>query len=250
VFKRHGFSLRLARIACAALLIAGVLAAGSALAADAPKAETVKKENKAEPAAAKAAKAKAEKPAKAPKAKPVLKPFAERRVTDGPWAEDANWLSFSAGYARAGGKNAGDAMGGYGIGYQHMINTKWSFGAQVRHEVLGHLDRALEISVPMTAEFTRHFKWKTAIRPYLGIGGGYYFHKYYRTAGDYTGAPGGGWHLSTGANLPLDDRHVLGFDARAGFVKGRGEGVVNPVFGPEKSTNTQWSAKLTWSIVP
>lgn len=250
MFKRHGFSPRPALIACAALLIAGVLAAGSASAADAPKAETVKKERKAEPAAAKAAKPKAEKPAKVAKPKEVLKPFAERRVTDGPWAEDANWLSFSAGYARAGGKNSGDAVGGYGIGFQHMINTKWSFGAQVRHEVLGHMDRALEISVPMTGEFTRHFKWKTVVRPYLGIGGGYYFHKYYRTAADYTGAPGGGWHLSTGFNLPLDDRHVLGFDTRAGFVKGRGENVVNPVFGPEKSTVTQWSAKLTWSIVP
>lgn len=249
MFKRHVFP-PLALIACAALLVAGVLAAGSASAADAPQAETVKKENKAEPAAAKAKPAKAPKAPKAAKPKEALKPYAERRVTDGPWAEDADWMSFSAGYARAGGKNAGDAAGGYGIGYQHMINTRWSFGAQVRHEVLGHLDRAIEVSVPMTAEFTRHFKWKTAIRPYLGIGGGYYFQKSYRSGSDYTGAPGGGWHVSTGANLPLDDRHVLGLDARAGFIKGRDEVVVNPVFGPEKSTITQWSFKLTWAIVP
>jgi hypothetical protein len=242
--------------ALVAAAVAGVLVAGPALAADAAKApkpakaEKVKKEKKVEPAAAKAAKsAKAEKPAATPKPRPVEKPYAERRAEDGPWARGANWMGFTAGYARAGGKSAGDALGGYGVTYTHMLSNRWSFGAQIRHEVLGHLGNSYEMSVPMTAEFTRHYKWKTAFRPYLGIGGGYYFHKYTRTGSDYTGSPGGGWHLSFGNNLPLDDRHLLGLDARVGFVRGRGENVVNPVFGPEKETMTQWSVKLNWAIV-
>jgi len=216
VLKRLGFE-RLAAAMCAVMVIASLAAVRSASAADAPK--------------------------------PAEKTYAERRAADGPWAKGADWLSFGAGYSRAGGKNAGDGLGGYGIGYQHMMSPSYSFGASIHHEVLGHLGTSYEISVPFTAEIVRHFKWKTVIRPYLGVGGGYYFHKYYRTSHDDTGAPGGGWHISTGANLPLDDRHVLGLDARVGFVKLRGSDVVNPVFGPEPSSESQWSVKLNWAIV-
>jgi hypothetical protein len=52
----------------------------------------------------------------------------------------------------------------------------------------------------------------------VGLGGGYYFHKYYRTAPDYTGAPGAGYFISLGTNLPLDDRHLIGLDTRVSFV--------------------------------
>jgi hypothetical protein len=225
VFNRHGIK-RLAATAFAALVTAGVLAAGTASAQDVAKADSAK--------------------AKAPR---VEKSYEERRAEDGPWAKGANWLQFGAGYARAGGKNAGDGLGGYGVAYHRLLSNRWSFGASVRHEILGHLGPSYEISVPFTAEFVRHYKWRTAMRPYLGFGGGYYFHKYYRTASDYTGAPGAGWHLCTGTNLPIDDRHMLGLDARVGFVAGRGGTVVNPVFGPEGDTETQWSIKVNWALV-
>lgn len=229
MFKRHGIN-RLAATGFAAFALAGVLTVGAAAAAETPQ-------------AAAGDSAKAVKPAR------VEKSYEERRAADGPWAKGADWLQFGAGYARAGGKNAGDGLGGYGLAYHHMISDKWSFGAAIRHEILGHLGPSYEISVPFTAEFARHFKWKTVMRPYLGVGGGYYFHKYYRTASDDTGAPGAGWHLCMGTNLPIDDRHVLGVDARAGFVEGRGNGVVNPVFGPEGASMTQWSIKVNWAIV-
>ena len=248
MFKRHGFK-RLAALAPASLVVAGLFAAGAAFAQGAPPAAATPDSTAAKPAAAPGA-TPAAAPAKPAKLTPIKKSYSDRRVLDGPWTEDANWLSFMAGYARAGGANAGDAMGGYGLGFTHMITTKWSFGAQIRHELLGHLGNSIEMSVPMTAEFARHFKWKTVVRPYLGVGGGYYFHKYYRTDSDYTGSPGGGWHMSTGANLPIDDRHVLGLDARVGFVSGRGDNVVNPVFGPEADTMKQWSIKLVWALVP
>ena len=251
MFKRHGFP-RLALAALAALVVAGVLAAGAVSAADAPSAvepakpDVAKQQQKAEPAAATAA---APKPTRLSSAEIAAKVYADRRAADGPWAQGSSWLSFCAGYARAGGDNAGDAMGGYGMGYMHMMSRKYAFGASIRHEVLGHLGNSYEISVPFTAEFTRHFKWHTVVRPYLGLGGGYYFHKYYRTGGDDTGAPGGGWHISSGLNLPLDDRHVLGLDARIGFVAQRGDNVVNPVFGPEGTTMSQYSFKATWALV-
>lgn len=246
MFKRLGF-LRLAVAALAALVVAGVLAAGTASAADAPKAaepakaDTPKTDSKPAPAAPKAPK----------RFDPALaaKVYADRRAADGPWAQGGSWLTFCAGYANAGGDNSGDGMGGYGLGFMHMMSRKYGFGAQIRHDVLGHMGNSYEVAVPFTVEFTRHFKWHTAFRPYAGLGGGYYFHKYYRTGSDYTGAPGGGWHISTGLNLPLDDRHVLGLDARVGFVQCRGNGVVNPVFGPEPTTESQYSVKATWSLV-
>lgn len=225
MFNRHGIK-RLAAAALAALAAAGVLAAGTASAQDVAPADTTRA-----------------KPAR------VEKSYEERRAEDGPWARGASWLQFGAGYARAGGKNAGDALGGYGVAYHRMLSDRWSFGAAVRHEILGHLGPSYEIAVPFTAEFVRHYKWKTVMRPYLGFGGGYYFHKYYRTSADYTGAPGAGWHLCTGTNLPIDDRHVMGLDARVGFVAGRGGTVVNPVFGPEPDTQTHWSIKLNWALV-
>ena len=129
MLKRLGFE-RLAAAAFAVMVIASLAAVRPASAEDTPK------------------------PAEAPK--PAEKTYAERRAADGPWAKGADWLSFGAGYARAGGKNAGDGMGGYGVRYQHMINSQYSFGAGISHEVLGHLGYSYEISVPFTAEFARH----------------------------------------------------------------------------------------------
>ena len=247
-----------------ALALAGFLALGAltltpAFAADSPTSPTPParrgKQQKpkvgqatapAKPAAPK--KAPAAKPVKAPKPpKPPEESYEEQHAKYGPWAKGTNWLSFRAGYAKATGPSAGDGLGGYGVAYQHMLSRKWAFGASVQHDLVGHLADSYEVSVPFTAEFTRHFAWKTAIHPYLGLGGGYYFHKYTRTIGDYTGVPGGGWHLNGGFNLPVDDRHLLGLDARVSFVTTR-VGVVNPVFGAEKAGETLWSVKLNWAL--
>ena len=114
------------------------------------------------------------------------------------------------------------------------------------HDILGHLGASQEITVPFTVEFDRHFAWKGAFRPYVGLGGGYYFHKYYRTATANTGAPGAGVFLSFGGNLPVDDRHLIGIDARVSHVNGR-DGIVNPVFGAEKASMNFWSIKVNWA---
>jgi len=207
-----------------------------------PKAQPVATTTAAKPAPAK------EKPAKTPKPAPTPeKSYAEQRAEDGPWAKRTNWLSLRAGYAKSRAENAGDGLGGYGIAYQRMLTRKYAFGMAVQHDVLGHLSNSYEVSVPFTAEFTRHFRWATAFHPYAGLGGGYYFHKYYRTGSDYTGAPGGGWYVNVGGNMPVDDKHLIGIDTRVSFVKGR-TGVINPVFGPEKANETLWSIKLNWAM--
>lgn len=220
-----------------AIVALTLLQASAVLAADAPATAT--------PAATPAAKP--AKPAKPAKVRAPEKSRAEQIAEDGLWAKNTNWLSVRAGYAKSQATGAGDGLVGYGLAYQHMINKRWAFGGSVNHDLLGHFGRSYEASVPFTLEFTRHYKWKTAVRPYVGFGGGYYFHKYYRTASDNTGAPGAGYFISLGTNLPLDDRHLLGLDTRVSFVDGR-KGVINPVFGPEESSSTLWTVKLNWSL--
>ena len=251
--------LRRGAAALCALLAAIVLAAAPVRAQDAAtppakpaagaKAEkSSRAKPAAKPAAAPAAKGKTATKAKAaPKPKPAPLTHEEQVKEDGPWASQTNWLCMRAGYAKSTALNSGDALVGYGIAFQHMLDNKWSFGGSVQHDVLGHLGTSTEIAVPFTVELTRHFKWNTAIRPYVGFGAGYYFHKYYRTGTQDTGAPGSGEYLCWGANMPLSSRHVLGLDVRTSFMSTR-EGVVNPVFGPENGSETLWSAKLTWGM--
>ncbi len=235
-------SIRSLSLALAALTVSAVIAltaVSTALAADAAPAK---------PAAAAAPKPAKPKKTKAPKPpKPAEKSYEQQRAEDGPWAKRTNWIAMRAGYAKSTAKGAGDGLVGYGVGYQRMLNRNWSFGASVNHDVLGHFDRAYETAVPFTADLTRHFKWKTVVRPYMAVGGGYYFHKYYRTASDYTGAPGSGWYFGFGANLPLDDRHLIGLDTRIASMAGR-EGVVNPVFGEEQPSETMWTVKINWAL--
>ena len=218
-------------VAMAAIAALALFSVSTVLAADAPK--------PAAPAAAK--------PAKPVKVRAPEKSYAEQRAEDGLWAKRTNWLAVRAGYAKSTATGAGDGLVGYGLAYQHMMNKRWAFGGSVSHDLVGHFDRSYEAVVPFTLEFTRHYKWKTAVRPYVGMGGGYYFHKYYRTASDYSGAPGSGYFFSFGTNLPLDDRHLIGVDTRVSFMSGR-EGVVNPVFGPEQANETLWSIKLNWAL--
>jgi hypothetical protein len=255
VSKRYAILRRVAPLLCA--LLATSLLATSAPAASkkaaAAKPAKVEKQKKAAADKATAAKAasdttktaKAAKPPKPPR--PPEKSWAEQKAEDGPWAKRTNWLSLRAGYAKSSERNGGDGLGGYGIAYQHMLSRHWSFGGAVQHDILGHIGDSYEVTVPFTLELVRHYRWKTAVRPYTGFGAGYFFHKYYRTGADYTGAPGSGVFVNLGANLPLSDRHLLGLDTRIASVAGR-DGVVNPVFGPEKASQTFWSIKLNWAM--
>lgn len=205
---------------------------------------------KAKPAkvAAAAKPAKTPKPAKEKPVKAPEKSFEEMKKEDGVYAKGSNWLSLRFGWAKRIGDLAGDGFVGYGLGYQHMISRRFAFGAGVGHDVVGHFGQQIDEAVPFTAEFQRHFRWKSVVRPYVGLGGGYYLRKNYRTGSEYTTTATGGPHVSLGFTSALDDKHVLGLEARVARLQGR-TGVVNPTFGPGENTETMWTIKASWALV-
>jgi len=208
------------------------------------------------PAPAAAAPAKAAKAAKGsktpkvrkPKAAKVEKPYEERRKEDGVYAKGADWLSLRFGYANRTGETSGDGSIGYGIGYTHMLSNRSAFAAGINHDIVGHFAKQLDEAVPITGEFQRFFKWSGEMRPYLGVGAGFYFRKFYRTGTEYNTTTTGGGHVSIGFTSQIDAKHVVGFETRVAWVQGR-PGVTNPTFGPGEPTETIWTAKLTWALV-
>ncbi len=235
---------RAASVVAAFVLISG-LSLSSARAQSAPA------DSSAAPADTAATPAPTGKPAKTPKqAKPKSpKPsYDERRKEDGVLAQGANWLSLRFGYAKRSGDLSGQGLVGYGIGYQHMMSNRYAFAAGVGHDVVGHFANQVDIAVPFTAEFQRHFRWKSAARPYVGAGGGFYFRKKYRTGNDYNTFTTGGAHVSVGFNSAIDERHVIGVEARAARLQGHA-GATNTTFGTGEDSETLWSVKASWSLV-
>lgn len=186
---------------------------------------------------------------KAPKkAKTPEKPYAERWAEDGIHAKGANWVSLRLGYAKRIGDRAGQGLVGYGVGWQHMLSRRWAFAAGVSHDVVGHFAQHVDVAVPFTAELQRHFGWKSSARPYVGVGGGYYFRKYYRTAAEYNTQTAGGMHVSVGIAARVGDHNALGIEARGARVQSK-QGVTNPTFGTSEDSETLWTVKGTWSLV-
>ena len=166
------------------------------------------------------------------------------------WAPGTQWVSLRMGTARSGEGNAPDAGFGAGIGYSRMLTKylpKFSIGGYVHVENLGSLGNATEYSIPVTLELARHMKWTKEIRPYLGIGGGAYYRKYYRT-GDDSGTFEPGFYLLAGANAPIYRSGVLGLDLRFSWIDVATDDP-NPVFAPKESTTTQMGFKINYSIV-
>lgn len=188
---------------------------------------------------------KAEKPAKP---KPVIKPYAERRAEDGIYAQGANWLSLRLGYAKRVGENSGQGLVGYGMAWQHMLTKKYAFAAGAGHDVVGHFSSHVDISVPFTAELQKHFLWKSSARPYIGLGGGYYFRKNYRTGSQYDTHTASGAHVSLGFISPVGDRHAIGLEARAARLKVP-FGTTNPTFASNEDGETLWTVKGIWALV-
>jgi len=172
---------------------------------------------------------------------------ASARAQDDPWQKGASWISLRAGYAKSLEGGAPDGMGGYGFGYSRMLSNRVSFGVFVHHELLGKFGGAAQIEVPMTAEYAFHFRWKTPLRPYVGMGVGAFYHKAYRSGADRADfLPA--TVLKFGADTPLDAHSVLGVDARLATVASDDE-TLDPVFGRDKPTSLRWSVKLGYARV-
>ena len=173
------------------------------------------------------------------------------------WASRRQWLSFRAGYAKSGTEDAANGSVGGGIGYSRMLSRmkiyKWtlfksfSLGGYAHIEQLGRFGNAAEIEVPITLELVRHFRWGSPyVHPYLGVGGGAFYRKLYRS-GDDIGVMRSGKYLVLGVNSPIDGTNVLGLDLR--LVKLDATNVrVNPVFGAGDNNATHWSVKINYAV--
>ncbi|TMQ51447.1 MAG: hypothetical protein E6K73_05625 [Candidatus Eisenbacteria bacterium] len=193
--------------------------------------------------------------------------------SEDPWASGQNWLSVRAGYAKSTAVGAGDGGGGYGFGYSRMLaplkvhkasffKQGYSLGAYVHHELLGKLGAATEVEVPVTVEMMRHYQWKTALRPYLGLGAGGFYRKTYRTGSDIRSI-NPGVYVALGANAPIQKGQLLGFDVRIIRLNTEND-PVNPVFGaggsksrhqaplpsgrPRNPGAFHWSAKINFTM--
>jgi len=161
------------------------------------------------------------------------------------WSKGKQWLSVRAGYARSAATGAADGNIGFGFGYTRVRSTKWSFSTAASFEVLGRYGGSSEMEVPWIVEATRHYKWNTPIRPYLGAGVGFYVHKISGTSDDGASVIFGP-HLSGGFNTPISDHGLLGFDVRMSSLESDKQ--QNPVFGGEAVTGEGQSRVVHWSV--
>ena len=162
------------------------------------------------------------------------------------WNTGKSWIMVRGGYAKSGETNAGGGAVGAALGYQQFLNARWAVGVIAQGDLLGKFGGAAEIEYPFTLELTRHYRWKTAVRPYLGVGGGAYYHKYFRSGNDVVKLHSGAY-LVGGFNTPIGKRSILGIDGRMQYVSGDPL-VTNPVFGNEDVQLMHYSLKLGWSV--
>lgn len=161
-----------------------------------------------------------------------------------PWSAKTQWFWLRAGYAKSSAAGAADGNVGYGFGYTRFRNSKWAFGVHAEVNVLGRYGRARELEIPWTVEVTRHYKWNTPLRPYLGLGGGAYYHQISGTGLDASTVLPGIYFVS-GVNAPVSDHGLLGFDLRANSVRATAQG--DPVFGGAVTANEHQSRVIHWS---
>ncbi|MEK7331340.1 MAG: hypothetical protein AAB113_11125 [Candidatus Eisenbacteria bacterium] len=168
------------------------------------------------------------------------------RAADDAWSDDACWISVRAGSARSGARFAPDGAFGYGFGYTWFLAKEVAWSANVQHDLLGRYARAAEIEVPMTVEFTKHFRFSAPARPYLGAGWGAIYHKSYRTGADESGFRQG-LYLATGGNAVLNAGSLIGVDVR--LMLEQDTRSINPTFPNAEASSTNWSVKLSYSRV-
>ena len=162
------------------------------------------------------------------------------------WNAGVSWLMVRGGFAKSGETDASGGAVGAAIGYQRFLTARWAIGLIAQGDLLGKFQGAAEIEYPITLELTRHYRWKTQLRPFLGIGGGAYYHKFFRSGNDVAKLHSG-LYLGGGFNAPIGRRSILGIDGRMQFVNGD-RLVTNPVFGGEDGQLIHYSLKLGWSL--
>lgn len=198
---------------------------------------------KAARAQAKAAKKEARAKRLADRAAKTAKQEAEDTQNRTPWQRDANWLSLRFGYAKSAADHHAHGDVGGGFGYNHFLNRRWAVGAHVNVDMLGRFGGSSELSVPVTLELTRHIKWNTQLRPYVGLGAGAFYYSAYRTGQDYSEVRPG-MYLTGGFNTPISDRSLIGIDTRVQWSNDAGS--KNAVFPDAGPSVMHWSIKLNY----
>ena len=177
----------------------------------------------------------------------LLAAGSQAGTIDDPWQKGTSWTTFRVGYAKSLEGGAPSGMAGFGFGFSRMLSNRVSLGFFVHDELLGKFGEASQIEIPVTAEYAYVLKWNTALRPYVGVGLGAFYHKIYKTGADRTDVLPA-TIFKFGADTPLDQHNVLGMDARVAWV-GNDDETVDPVFGKPSPTSERWSVKLCYSRV-
>lgn len=133
------------------------------------------------------------------------------------WAKGAQWMSVRAGYAKITAEDAPDGLAGYGFGYARFVMTRWSLGGYIHQELLGRFGHATAFEVPISVEVVRHTRWGAAMHPYVGLGAGAFYYKYYRTGQDVAGFRPGRY-VTFGFTSPVARNNLLGLDIRLASV--------------------------------
>lgn len=194
------------------------------------------------------------KPRKEKKARPVkVKTVTAKTDSTGardPWARGTNWVMTNFGYARSG--EPGAAPGGYGFGLavRRMLTNRWSAAVSGGFDQLGRFDTAKEWEYPFTVSVARHFKWKTAAKPYFELGYGAFRHSF-RGTGQDTKKTSTGTTFTGGIDVPTGGRGIVGAYARYEYVNNKRDVnlAANPVFGGERNFAQRYAIRLTWSIL-
>lgn len=216
---------------------AGAVALEATLAADAKPAS-----------AAPAAKPVSGKPAKQAKTPKPKSPKYVHKPESGAWDGGALWVTLRVGYNQASYNTAGNGSAGYGFGFTRMLNSAWGLSGIAERNVLGQFGEATESEIPFTIELDRHVKISDTFRPYVGLGGGTYYHKFTNTGADYSDVRGGGF-VALGGNIVISKHNLFGLDGRMAFVSTRADAPAsNPVFGPQEKSTMRWSLKAIWSV--
>jgi hypothetical protein len=171
---------------------------------------------------------------------------APARAAGDPWSEDATWVSMRVGSAASGARFAADAGFGYGFGYTWFLADQVAWSATVQHDRLGHFGNAAEMEVPLTVEFTKHFRFSSTSRPYAGVGWGAIYHKTYRTGADASGFRQG-LYVTFGGNSMLNAASLIGIDVRLTVEQDTRS--INPTFPNIEASSTSWGVKLSYSRI-
>ncbi len=158
------------------------------------------------------------------------------------WSPGAKWLTAGVGYARNAGETAGNGLIGGSVGVNWMWRHQLSLHAFVGEDLYGKFAGAANIGIPIGLTVQRHMAWKTALRPYIGLGGGVVMQRYFRT-GDDTNQTAPVFWLVTGADAPIAPGRLLGIVARIGFTTLEEP---NPVFNPLEIDPVDGSIAPTW----